>query len=203
MLHILSKKNLPLIMQNHFFPIFIVFILATVLTYKKFSPIQIWLSIILLYFYSYFVHIFFHYLPTNINLHVIFHHNNDKKKSAFIRYFNLYIECLSNISIFIAFYYLQRLCNIKFVPAIIIFYYAIFYTTIHIINYSLFHCSKAHSLHHQHAGDIKKSCNYGPDIIDQIFLTSCNNTFEDQNHILLNILFAFLISYYVFKPTIF
>jgi len=202
-LYILSKKKLPLIINHHFLSLFIVFILATVLTYKTFPPIQIWVSLILLYYYSYIIHIFFHYLPENINMHVIFHHLNDENNSIFIKFFNLYIECLSNILIFVMFYFVQKIYYINFVPAIIIFYYGFIYTTIHIINYSLFHCSKAHVLHHEYAGDIKKSCNYGLDIMDQIFLTTCDNTIEDQNHILLNILFAFFASYYVFKPSIF
>jgi hypothetical protein len=90
------------------------------------------------------------------------------------------------------------------VPEIIIFYYGFLYTTVHIINYSIFHTANEHVLHHDTTDDnTVKTCNYGPDLMDKIFETNYSNKFENYNHIIPNIMMSFLITYYFYKPTLF
>ena len=204
MLHLLQKNYLPMFFRNQFIPNFTVFILGLLLTYKKYSPIVVGISIIILYFYSYFIHIVFHNFPEIINIHVNHHHNYGENKNIIKRAFNLFIEFLTNILFFVIFYYFQRLLGIHFVPEIIIFYYGFIYVTVHNINYSIFHTAEEHVLHHKTTDDIKiKTCNYGPDLVDHIFNTNCNTKFENYNHIIPNTLMSFLVTYYFYKPTLF
>ena len=80
-------------------------------------------------------------------------------------------------------------------------YYGFIYVSVHIINYSLFHASPEHVIHHN-SSNSSKIYNFGPDLIDHIFYTNYSNTFENYNHIIPNILMAFLVTYYFYKPNI-
>uniref|UniRef100_A0A6C0LB91 Fatty acid hydroxylase domain-containing protein n=1 Tax=viral metagenome TaxID=1070528 RepID=A0A6C0LB91_9ZZZZ len=202
MIHLLTKNTLPHLICHQFIPGFTFLVLGILLTYKTISPIRTALSIILIFLYSYFIHKLFHHLPKPINIHMFIHHNHKNENNSFVKYTNLFIECLMNIFFFVLFYYIQQGLSNHFVPNIIIFYYGFVYTTIHIINYSIFHCSKAHVIHHKTGANINKTCNYGPDVLDHLFKTNYDEKIENYNHILLNIIFAFFASYYVFKPTI-
>jgi hypothetical protein len=203
MIHLLTKNMLPILICYQFIPNFAIIILGIILTYKTVSPIRVTLSIMLLVFYSYFIHKLFHYLPKSINIHMMIHHNHKNKNNSFVKFTGLFIECLMNIFFFVIFYYLQQILSSHFVPNIIIFYYGFIYTTIHIINYSIFHCSKAHVIHHKTGSNVNKTYNYGPDLLDHLFKTNYDEKIENYNHILLNIIFAFFASYFVFNPTIF
>ena len=204
MLDLLNKKYLPDFFNSQFIPNFFVLILGILLTYKKYSPFLIGISIFILYVYSYFIHVLFHNLPEIINMHVNLHHNYEENKNIGKRIFNLLIEIGTNILFFVIFYYLQKLLHINFVPEIIIFYYGFLYTTVHIINYSIFHTANEHVLHHDTTDDnTVKTCNYGPDLMDKIFETNYSNKFENYNHIIPNIMMSFLITYYFYKPTLF
>ena len=205
MLHLFHKDKLPNIFSNQFIPNFITFIFAFILTHKKYSPILTGISIFILYFYSYFIHKLLHYLPNMLNLHLNNHHGSNKNNDLLYNFLNLSIELFTNIMFFVIFYYIQKILQINFIPEIIIFYYGFIYVSIHIINYSIFHASKTHVLHHETANKIQKNktCNYGPDLVDHIFKTNYNNKVENYNHILPNILMAFLLTYYFYKPQIF
>ena len=154
---------------------------------------------------SYFIHKLLHYLPNIINLHLNAHHNSDENPNILYKFLNLSIELFTNIMFFVIFYFIQKILKINFVPEIVIFYYGFIYVSIHIINYSIFHVSKTHVLLHETASKIEKNktCNYGPDLADHAFKTNCNNNVENYNHILPNILMAFLLPYYFYKPQIF
>jgi len=205
MLHLFHKDKLPNIFSNQFIPNFITFIFAFILTHKKYSPTLTGISIFILYFYSYFIHKLLHYLPNMLNLHLNNHHGSNKNNDLLYNFLNLSIELFTNIMFFVIFYYIQKILQINFIPEIIIFYYGFIYVSIHIINYSIFHASKTHVLHHETANKIQKNktCNYGPDLVDHIFKTNYNNKVENYNHILPNILMAFLLTYYFYKPQIF
>jgi hypothetical protein len=205
MLHLFHKDKLPNIFSNQFIPNFITFIFAFILTHKKYSPILTGISIFILYFYSYFIHKLLHYLPNMLNLHLNNHHGSNKNNDLLYNFLNLSIELFTNIMFFVIFYYIQKILQINFIPEIIIFYYGFIYVSIHIINYSIFHASKIHVLHHETTNKIQKNktCNYGPDLVDHIFKTNYNNKVENYNHILPNILMAFLLTYYFYKPQIF
>lgn len=205
MLHLLYKDKLPDIFSNQFIPNFIIYIFAIILTYKIYSPIITGVFIFILYFYSYFIHKLLHYMPNIINIHLNEHHNSDENPNILYKFFNLSIELFTNIMFFVIFYFIQKVLQINFVPEIVIFYYGFIYVSVHIVNYSIFHASKTHVLHHETASKIEKNktCNYGPDLADHAFKTNCNNNVENYNHILPNILMAFLLTYYFYKPQIF
>jgi len=205
MLHLFYKDRLPSIFSNQFIPNFITYIFAVILTYKKYSPIMTSIYILILYFYSYFIHKFLHYLPNIINLHLNDHHNSIQNQNILYNFLNLSLELVTNILFFVVFYYAQKILQIKFVPEILIFYYGFIYVSVHIINYSIFHASKTHVLHHESSDKIDKSKtrNYGPDLADHVFKTNYDNKIENYNHILPNILMAFLFTYYFYKPKIF
>ena len=205
MFDLIFKNKLPNFFRNQFIPNLTVFILGILLTYKKYSPFLAGMSIMILFFYSYFIHKAFHYFPDIINVHLNLHHNHSDNLKIVKKYINLFIELISNILFFVIFYYSQKILSINVVPEILIFYYGFIYVTVHIINYSIFHCSKTHVLHHKSSDieDKSKTCNYGPDLVDHIFQTNCNNTIEDYNHIVPNTFMSFLVTYYFYKPQLF
>lgn len=205
MLHLLLKEKLPSIFYNQFIPDYIIFILSIILTYKKYSPLLTGVSMVILYFYSYFIHKLFHYLPIIMNIHLKYHHNHSENKKIIHKYLNLAVELFSNIMFFVIFYYIQKVLGINFVPEILIFYYGFIYVSVHIVNYSIFHVSEAHILHHANSSSIEKkeNCNYGPDLVDHIFVTNCNKNIENYNHIIINTLLSFLFTYYFYKPQLF
>ncbi len=186
---------------NQFIPIFIVIVCSLILTHKTISPLRAATSIGILFYFSYFVHIFFHNLPDIFNIHINCHHDVESNKNIINRYINLFIEVATNVMFFVIFYFIQMALNIDFVPNIIIVYYAIIYISVHIVNYSLLHLAKSHVIHHQTTGE-KKTCNYGPDYADHVFGTNYDDTFENYDHIIPNAIISFFITYYLYKPKI-
>jgi hypothetical protein len=197
------KKKITNFFYNQFIVNFLAIVICVLLTYKKYSPIFSAVCMVILYYYSYFIHKLFHFIPECSSIHLYFHHNNEK--NIIINNLNLFIELLTNIGFFAIFYYIQKFFGNIF-PVIIIFYYGFIYTSVHIINYSIFHSSKAHLMHHKTSNnDIavgEKTCNYGPDLVDHIFQTNYDDNFENYDHIIPNILISFLVTYYIFKPEI-
>jgi hypothetical protein len=73
---------------------------------------------------------------------------------------------------------------------IVLFY--LFYTTVHNINYSIFHVNTIHEKHHKEV-----TTNIGPDICDILFDTKYDENIENTDHYILNILVAYIIVYYL------
>jgi len=96
MLHLLKKDYLPDFLYNQFIPNFFVLILGFLLTYKKYSPLTTGISILILYIYSYFIHIAFHNLPDIFNIHVNHHHNYEENKNILKRVSNALFEIVTN-----------------------------------------------------------------------------------------------------------
>ena len=73
---------------------------------------------------------------------------------------------------------------------VILFYY-IFYTTVHNVNYSIFHVNDVHEIHHKNV-----YLNLGPDICDIIFNTKSNpeEGVEDTTHYIPNSLVATILT---------
>ena len=205
MLHLIQKSHLPNFLYNQFILFFCVVVFGCLLTHKKYSPIHIGFSIMIMFIYSYFIHIVFHNFPNIINTHINHHHNVEENKNIINKIINFLLEFVTNIIFFLIFYYFQKITNIHLVPNIIIFYYGFIYVTVHNINYSIYHVADQHVLHHKTTDNDKiKTCNYGPDLADHIFNTSCSKTtFENYNHIMPNTLLSFLITYYFYKPELF
>jgi len=82
--------------------------------------------------------------------------------------------------------FLQWLSGLWIVPISVIVFYAVTYTSVHIINYSIIG-SETHRNHHKDT-----TTNYGPDTLDHIFGTSYDDTYEDLMPISLNAVGAFV-----------
>ena len=166
-------------------------VVGVYLVRKDVSPIHSFLAIFGLYYYSYFIHRAYHYIPESINPHMIHHKNKN-----IARIINLMIECLTDMSFFAVLYLFQNLIGYQVFPNILILYYGIVYVSIHIINFSVFG-NENHEKHHNEKD--KKYCNYGPDPIDHIMNTNCDNNWEDMTHHLPNILVSYLICNYLYN----
>jgi hypothetical protein len=210
MTNFLTKTNLPNYCHKQFLLICTFYLLGFYLTLETHSPIYSIFTLSLLTYYSYFIHYLFHRLPDIIDLHIKYHHvihSNNCQKTI-----HLIIETLVNIGFFAIVYGVQRLLQIEMIPTILIVYYGIIYVSIHIINYSLCHTSPKHVIHHAtsnptdnpatSATNLEKPTtkNYGPDIMDHLFGTNDDESFEDFNHMIPNILVAFFVSWYFFTP---
>ena len=191
-----TKEEMNKYFKYQFITFLILGILGIILTYKICSPIITIIVLNILALYSYFIHIFLHIHSDNfLNIHSIFHHNNTNT-NFFINAINWIMEIINNILMFLPLYLFKIIFKLNFIPDILILYYIIIYVSVHNINYTIFHASENHSFHHK----IKNPCNYGPDVFDHLFKTNYNNNFENNSHMLPNIFFSFLITYYLFKP---
>ena len=74
----------------------------------------------------------------------------------------------------------------------VVMMYALFYTSIHIINYTLFE-SSIHKKHHIELDRNNRICNLGPDFMDKLFSTECDNEYENTNKYMLNLIIVFMI----------
>ena len=136
---------------------------------KTISPIHSFLAILGLYYYSYFIHRAYHYIPEQINPHMIHHKNN-----TLTRVVNLTIECLTDSSFFVVLYFFQKLIGYELFPNILILYYGIIYVSVHIINFSIFG-DENHKKHHDEKD--KKYCNYAKKYI----IFHCRQTCGDRS----------------------
>ena len=187
---ILKKQNIHKFLKEQFLTTWILIIVGVYLTRNTISPIYSSISIICLFFYSYFAHRIIHLLPENINPHLI-HHNNKQMS----RVMNLTIEMLTNTLMFFILYIFQKIINITILPNMLILYYGIIYTSIHIINYSIFG-NNHHKKHHESVNKTQHY-NYGPDTIDHIFETNFDDSWENFVHMLPNILISYIICSYI------
>lgn len=186
-----KKKDMKHFLRNQFLTGMTLIVVGVYLVRKDVSPIHSFLAIFGLYYYSYFIHRAYHYIPESINPHMIHHKNKD-----IARIINLMIECLTDMSFFAVLYLFQNLIGYQVFPNILILYYGIVYVSIHIINFSVFG-NENHEKHHNEKD--KKYCNYGPDPIDHIMNTNCDNNWEDMTHHLPNILVSYFICNYLYN----
>ena len=186
-----KKKDMKHFLRNQFLTGMTLIVVGVYLVRKDVSPIHSFLAIFGLYYYSYFIHRAYHYIPESINPHMIHHKNKN-----IARIINLMIECLTDMSFFAVLYLFQNLIGYQVFPNILILYYGIVYVSIHIINFSVFG-NENHEKHHNEKD--KKYCNYGPDPIDHIMNTNCDNNWEDMTHHLPNILVSYFICNYLYN----
>ena len=127
-----------------------------------------------------------------IESHDKIHHNSNVNKQRY----NIAKETLVNILIqgIIPFIYTYTFIVItSYVDLKIFAFWALLYTTVHIINYSLIY-SKTHEDHH-----VNKYTNYGYDIYDIIFKTKLDpNNIENINHYSINAIIIGIL-FYIFK----
>lgn len=189
---IFEKNNAEKYFHYQFMSYFIFYIFGVLLTKNK-SPIITFLVLFIITIYIYFIHRLIHSIPKEWNIHTQFHHRSDINTNYLLSYI---VETILNIMFFVSFYWIKILFKLDFIDNILIVYYCIAYTTAHMINYSIFHLGGNHAKHHE----IKENvCNYGPDIMDHIFNTSCDGKFEDINHLIVNYLLAFFVTSCIYK----
>lgn len=189
------KEKLLHLFKYQMISILLLLLLAVLLTYKKTNPLVSVICIIIIYIYVYIFHIFFSLnIFKNISLHLKFHHNKDDNINK--KY--LFVEVICNTVFFIIIYFINDYLLFGFIPNIIIFYSAFIYITNHLINYSLLNLSPSHKLHHKYI-----NCNYGPDFLDHLFGTNCDEQVEKFDYMIPNIVFSFFITWFIFRPKLF
>ena len=189
-----KRKNMVNVLKYHFLQIMSLIVLSAYLAKDKFSPLYSFIYIPLLMLYSYFAHIIFgHMLPYNTHL---LHH-----AGTFSRPINLALELFTDIMFFVVPYIAQKLIGYTLIPTVYLVFYAIAYVSVHIINYSIVKFP-THEKHHKKKDTALGYCNFGPDTIDHLFGTNCDDNYENELHHVPNILASFFITYYLIHKKI-
>jgi hypothetical protein len=120
--------------------------------------------------------------------HNIIHDYHHRYNLPFNHFIQLLLEFVSITGIIPLKYALMDLMPfLSFVDNWIVLFYYLFYTTIHNVNYTIFHVNNVHEIHHQ---EFLK--NMGPDICDLLFGTKYNpeEGLENTDHYIPNIIFC-------------
>jgi hypothetical protein len=93
------------------------------------------------------------------------------------------------IVLYILFFKHLNIPFFKWFNEYVVFFFYFFYTTVHNINYSIFHINRVHELHHE-----LKIKNIGPDICDILFGTKHEpeNGLENTDHYIPNMIFGLI-----------
>lgn len=156
-------------------------------------------TILLVVYGSYGLHYFSHKNVPILNIftktHTNYHHL--EKKNMFI---DVILETLVNLFIYgmllfyiILYYFFPKQ---KIISGKVVLMYALFYTSIHIINYTIFE-SSIHKKHHLELDNNNRICNLGPDFMDKLFSTHCDMEYENTNKYTINLLIIFMILLYI------
>jgi len=137
------------------------------------------------FFFMLFASHLFHYachlaLYTN-SVHIYHHKNNN--------YLSHISQMILEFCSIIFFVFSKHIGGWLFLNEWIIIFYYIFYTTVHNINYSIFHVNNVHENHHK-----LLTLNLGPDICDILFQTKfdVNEGIENTDHYTWNIFFSLI-----------
>ena len=159
-----------------------------------FSIVQSLLQTLLLLGWTYYGHMFAHYISQNkyihyINPHIFIHHNNEFNVP---RWVNLLQETVTNMSAFLFLLLVQYFAGVKMFSTSIVFCIALLYVIIHIADYSILG-DPGHRLHHE-----RLMCNYAPDFMDVLFDTRCEaeeEPYVNKNHQLLHGIIAVCVTF--------
>lgn len=113
----------------------------------------------------------------------LYHHNHNNYLSHFSQ---MILEFFS----ILFFIFSKHTFGWSFLNESVIFFFYLFYTTVHNVNYSIFHVNNVHENHHK-----LQLLNLGPDICDILFQTKFDlpNSIENTDHYILNIFFVLII----------
>jgi len=158
----------------------VIFICLFFLPVKESSFLNKIFSFFLMLIISYYFHYIAHVDTCNSSVH-LYHHENNNLFSHFIQILLEFVTILLIIPV-------NYLFNITILDnwTVVLFY--LFYTTVHNINYSIFHINTIHEKHHKEV-----TTNIGPDICDILFDTKHDENIENTDHYILNILVAYII----------
>ena len=151
--------------------------------------------VVFLGFQTYFLHYVSHQINESsplwfmANHHVTYHHHGHHDG------YNMTIEFLQNFlfaggfNALIGFY-------LPFFNPIVCIFIGLFYAIYHMVHLTLLKQSPQHIAHHTefHKGH---HCNYGPDILDHLFGTNCDNTVEEMNKYSLTAIVLATVLYYL------
>jgi hypothetical protein len=146
--------------------------------------LQIVIGVFLVHGWVYFVHRGLHLIHELevldfLNTHMVYHHQSDK---TIPRYLELFYEGLTDLSMNLSLIPVQWLIGVELIPTPVILLFALTYSSIHIINYSIV----GSTFHRRHHTSLNK--NYAPDAMDHLCGTNYNEEFEDLNPTCLNII---------------
>ncbi len=139
-----------------------------------------------LFIASHLLHYFAHFksaYPQNI-VHLYHHEHNN--------FFSHFIQIVVEFVALMSFIWLKfNLSWMSFLNEWVIIFFYLFYTTIHNINYSIFHVNRVHEMHHK-----LRIKNMGPDICDIIFNTKYDveNSMENTDHYIPNIVVCLILT---------
>ncbi len=150
------------------------------------------LTVLLAMAFSHIIH-FMSHVPAAypFNITHVYHHNNSDWFAAFIQCVLEFVAVTSIIFFKDGLKFFLSI-DLSFLNSWAILLYYLIYTTVHNINYSIFHVNNVHENHHRL---INK--NMGPDFCDLAFGTKHDpiNSIENLDHYLPNIVGAFIIIY--------
>ena len=147
--------------------------------------LTLFISIISSHLTHYMLH---HPLSYPLNISHIYHHDHNNFMSHFIQILLEFVALLAMIGCkFVCNIY--SLIDLSFLNDYVLIFFYLVYTTIHNINYSIYHVNHVHEIHHKVYFQ-----NMGPDICDLVFNTKYKpeEGVEDTNHYTLNIIGALL-----------
>ena len=162
------------------------FIVVSIILLSETNLTSGFVTFIILIVFAYLIHYYSH-LKTSypFNITHLYHHENNNFFSHFIQILLEFVALLSFLyTKYFAFH--TEMLN----EWVVIFFY-FFYTTIHNINYSIFHVNNVHENHHKF-----RLLNMGPDICDIIFNTKYNleTDIENTDHYIPNIIICLMIT---------
>jgi len=150
------------------------------------------LTVLLAMAFSHIIH-FMSHVPAAypFNITHVYHHNHNNGFAAFIQCVLEFVAVTSIIFFKDGLKFFLSI-DLSFLNSWAILLYYLIYTTVHNINYSIFHVNNVHENHHRLF--IK---NMGPDFCDLAFGTKHDpiNSIENTDHYLPNIVGAFIVIY--------
>ena len=124
------------------------------------------------------------------NIFTIIHFYHHENNNLFSHFIQVLLE-FTAIGIFMPLYYIF---GTIFLNPWVLMFFVLFYSSVHNINYSIFHINSVHKLHHEFV-----HTNIGPDILDIIFKTKNyrEKNVENTNHYIPNIIISTFIVFLV------
>jgi sterol desaturase/sphingolipid hydroxylase (fatty acid hydroxylase superfamily) len=184
-----EKKQITFItFMQSFSILFIVSLITSIaLVYPKYSIASISIQLVFLNLWIYWTHRIAHSLPNNpFNYHIYSHHN---KQFHLSRPIELLFECITDFSWFLILFFIKYMFNLDFLSTTLIFFIGLWYSSVHVLNLSLFNDS-VHKLHHT-----EPEFNYGPPYIDYFFGTLKMDPSYTTNNEAFNGIVLFIIFY--------
>lgn len=178
-----SNNNISIAnsLKENFLSFFCLFFSVFLLSYENFFLGIVTFFIIL--YLSYSEHKNAHIDKNVFTIIHIYHHESNN-------FFSHFIQILLELTISGIFLPLYYIFGTIFLNPWVLFFFIFFYSSVHNINYSVFHINNVHRLHHKFI-----QTNIGPDILDIIFETKNHRekNVENTNHYIPNIIISTLI----------